>query len=157
MRGFRWLWPSIANPSDAENAVKIGAGAAMFLAILSCVLAVAAVMTERPQAGVDGWGMVDASLFALVAWRISERSFPWAIAGLALYLLEVLWGLITFTPGALGIVTVFIVLAFVGGVRGTYFLRNLKNAQPDLTAEARNDGDGDVPGGNGSGETANTA
>src|SRR5271170_5210149 len=115
MRGFRWLWPSIANPSDAENAAKIGAGAALFIAVLTCGLAIAALINGRPQFGVDGFGLVDASLFALVAWRVRNHSFAWAMAGLVLYLFEVLWGLVSLTHGAVGIVMVFIILAFIGG------------------------------------------
>jgi hypothetical protein len=133
MRGFRWLWRSIANPSDAENAAKIAAGAALFIAVLTGGLAIAALINRRPQFGVDGLGLVDASLFALAAWRIRNYSFAWAIVGLVLYLFEVLWGLVSLSHSAVGIVTIFIVLAFIGGVRGTYFLRNFKEVQPNVS------------------------
>jgi hypothetical protein len=147
MRGFRWLWPTITNPSGAENAVNIGVGAALLIAILHAGLTVAGLFNEASASGTDASGMIDASLFALVAWRVSKFSFVWAIAGLVLYLLEVLSGLISSAQDTVGIVTVFIVLAFIGAVRGTYFLRSLKEVQPELATTGDTEGvtDCDLP------------
>jgi uncharacterized membrane protein len=91
--------------------------------------------------------MIDASLFALVAWRVSNYSFVWAIAGLVPYLLEVLSGLMSPAHDTVGIVTIAIVLAFVGAVRGTYFIRKLKEAQAEITEMRNEDGapDFDLP------------
>jgi hypothetical protein len=133
MRGFRWLWPPITCLGNAENAAKIAAGAALFLAVVTGGLAAVAVLNGRPQFGIDGLGLVDATIYAFVAWRIRRYSFPWAIAGLVLYLFETFWGVVSLSAGAVGIVTVAIVLAFIGGVRGTYFIRNQKAVQPELT------------------------
>lgn len=69
--------------------------------------------------------MVDAALFAVVAWRTWCGSRAFAVAGLSLYALEVLYNVVTHPPGV-GILTIIIMLALINGVRGTFGLHKFE-------------------------------
>lgn len=75
--------------------------------------------------GIRAWSLLDAALFGVVAWRIWCGSRAFAIAGLSLYGLEVLYGIVTHPPGV-GILTIIIMLALINGVRGTFGLHKFE-------------------------------
>ena len=118
---LNWLWPSITNENEAKNAAKSGAGAALVVALLTGGIAVAAIVTGSSIAGIDGYSLADAFLFAVIAWRLFKYSFAWAVVGSILWLLEVLERLSN-NPRSIGAMTVIITLGFVASVRGTSFL-----------------------------------
>src|ERR1035438_5574881 len=64
---LNWLWPSITNENEAKNAAKSGAGAALVVALLTGGIAVAAIVTGSSIAGIDGYSLADAFLFAVIA------------------------------------------------------------------------------------------
>jgi len=84
------------------------------------LLAILSLVYKKPILGFDGLALIDAGLFALVAWRIHKMSRTWAIIGLVLYLLDGVERLINSPSGAIGVITIIIVLAFIGGIRGTF-------------------------------------
>ena len=136
MRRFNWLWPVITNENEAKNAAKSGAYMALFVTACTGGLAILAIATGRSYAGIDGLGLVDATLFALIAWRLFRYSLPWAVFGLVLALAELCWKLYSY-PSSVGVLTVIIVLSLIASLRGTYFLRNEKRhkqAAAELTA-----------------------
>jgi hypothetical protein len=126
---FGWLWPAITNEVEAKKAAKSGAHVAVLIAILNSAVSLVAIVTKEPFLGMDGWGLTDALLFAVIAWRIYKFSFPWAIVGLLLYLAEICWRWTTFSPppGPGIIITSLIILALIAGVRGTAFLSKREN------------------------------
>lgn len=123
-----WYWPTIEDESSAEHATKTAVGASGFIAAVTGVLAVLSIIYHHPILGLDGWGLVDAGIFALIAWRISKVSRAWAIVGLLMYLLEVGYKLATNPSGALGVLTIIFVLAYINGIRGAFAYHRYRNA-----------------------------
>jgi len=123
MRQFNWVWPAITNEAEAKSAAKSGAVMALFVTVCTGGIAIFAITTGRSFAGIDGYGLVDAILFALIAWRVFRFSFPWAVFGLLLEVAELCWKLTNY-PSSVGVITVIILLALIASVRGTFFLRN---------------------------------
>lgn len=122
---WNWIWPVITNEGEAKNASKSGAGGALFVAVCTGTIAVIAIATRQTILGIDGYGLVDAVLFALIAWRLFKYSFPWAVFGLLLYLAEV-YDRVHDEPKRFGAVSVIIIMSLVASLRGTYFLRSRK-------------------------------
>lgn len=123
-----WVWPRIANEYEAKAASKIGAFAALFVAVVTGGFAIFSMATGHPQEGIDGWGLVDAAAFVLIAWRLFRYSFPWSVFGIAMFLAELCWKLY-YNPRGVTVATAIIMLALVAGLRGTYFLRTAKKHQ----------------------------
>jgi hypothetical protein len=125
-RTCRWnrLWPVITNEEEAKKAAKSGAYVAALIAVLNFLVSLVAIITKEPFLGMDGWGLVDALLFAVIAWRLFKFSFPWAVVGLLLYFAEIYSRWTTVGPTKSGgiVTTGLIVLAFIACVRGTLFL-----------------------------------
>lgn len=121
---FGWLWPDITNEVEAQKASRSGAYAAMIVVVLTSAISLIAIGAKESVLGLDGWGLVDGALFAVIAWRIFKFSFPWAVVGLLCYGAEVFWRWTTAgVPGGGGIVTTsLLILAFISGARGTAFL-----------------------------------
>ena len=75
--------------------------------------------------GIGPSALVDAALFGVVAWRTWCGSRWFAIGGLSLYALEVMYNVVKHPPG-IGILTVIIMLALINGVRGTFGLHKFE-------------------------------
>jgi hypothetical protein len=133
---FAWLWPVITNEEEAKKAAKSGAYGAMFIAVITCTLSLVGIATKEPFFGMNKWGMVDAFLFAVIAWRVFSFSFSWAVFGLLLYFAEICWRWSTVGPPKSGgiVTTGIIVLLLNAGVRGTAFLSNRENLSNNLRA-----------------------
>ena len=130
---WNWIWPVITNENEAKNAAKSGAGGALIVAVCTGGLAILAITTGRSYAGIDGYGLFDAIMFALIAWRIFRYSFPWAVFGLLLEVAELCWKLSNY-PSSMGVITVIILLALIASVRGTAFLSKRGNLNGLLAA-----------------------
>ncbi len=118
---FVRLWPVITNEEEAQKFAKSGAYAAATVAVLTSAISLIALGAKKPVLGMDGWGIVDALLFAVIAWRMFKFSFPWAVVGLLLYCAEMAW---KWSTGGFHnvVVPAFIILALIAGMRGTAFL-----------------------------------
>lgn len=123
-----WIWPHIRDEGSAKEAVRAGALCSAFVAGVTGLLSLLAMVNGKAIAGIDGGGLVDASLFALISWRLYRYSFWWAATGLVLILSELVWKITTY-PRGIGIITFLIILGFLHAVRGTYFLRNERKKQ----------------------------
>ncbi len=64
----------------------------------------------------DVSALIDAALFALIAWRIWKMSRAWAVIGLALFAVEKAYWIYVCGPKGL-VMSVIILLAFVTSVR----------------------------------------
>lgn len=122
---FTWIWPAITDEQEAKKAAKSGAYGAVFVAICTGVLSLIAIATGDSFAGIDGYGLVDAFLFGIIAWRIFRFSFPWAVFGLLIYLAEAF--LNHDGQESIGAVSVIITLSLIASVRGTAFLNKARN------------------------------
>jgi ABC-type polysaccharide/polyol phosphate export permease len=129
-----WYWPKIEDEPSAEAATKPAVGASCFVAAVTGLLAVLSIFYHKPIVGLDGWGLVDAIIFALIAWRISKVSRAWAVVGLLMYLLEVGYKLATNPSSALGIVTIIFILTYINGIRGTFAYHQYRKSGIDPLA-----------------------
>jgi hypothetical protein len=125
-------WPSIQNPETAVKAMQFGAYTAALSAILTAGISGAAIYLRHPVLGMDAWALVDATLFAIVAWRVYRQSLPWSIAGLVIFSLERLLAFISNPHLIIGgvIATVIFLPYYVNAVRGGLYLRAAR--RPDL-------------------------
>ena len=67
-------------------------GWAGVVAGLTTLLAAVSIFGGISVMGIRAWSLVDAALFGVVAWRIWCGSRVFAVVGLSLYGLEVLYG-----------------------------------------------------------------
>jgi hypothetical protein len=129
-----WYWPTIEDENSAEHATKAAVGVSGFIAAVTALAALLSMVYHKPILGLDGWGLVDAVIFALIAWRISKVSRTWAIVGLLMYLLEVGYKLATNPSGALGILTIIFILIYINAIRGAFAYHRYRKADNDPLA-----------------------
>ncbi len=129
-------WATITDTKTAKDAAMQAVGASIFVAAVTGLVAITSIVLKHPVLGVDAYGLVDAGLFGVVAWRTYRMSRAWAVVGLLLYVVEMIWR-IKSGVGSVGslVVAFFIVAAFSNGVRGVFgFHRfgqmNVKVAEP---------------------------
>lgn len=113
-------WPEIKDLSTAKDAVLGAVAVSIFVAAISGLLAILSLIYKKPILGINGLSLVDAALFALVAWRIRKMSRTWSIIGLMLYLVEVGERVVNHPSGAVGVLTIIFILAYIGGIRGAF-------------------------------------
>jgi hypothetical protein len=123
-----WAWPEIIDEDSARSAAHMAGGWAGVIAGLTTLLAVISMAGGTSVMGIGPWSLVDAALFAVVAWRTWCGSRAFAVAGLSLYALEVLYNVLAHPPGV-GILTIIIMLALMNGVRGTFGLHKFEESK----------------------------
>lgn len=135
---------TIDRPENATRAMHYGSGAAVIFALVTAVINGAALYLGYPVMGAHGWGLIDAALLAVIAWRVWRLSLPWAIVGLVMFTLEVLYKFSHSTSILRsGIVGAFLWgPCFVNAVRGGLYLRKLKSISV-ARAEIANSGEAD--------------
>ncbi len=126
-----WAWPEIVDEDSARSAAHRAGGWAGVIGGLTGLVVVIRMFTSGQNEAAAG--LLDAALFGVVAWRVWNGSRPWAVAGLALYLLETVVAMVTHPPG-ISIFTFIIVLALVNGVRGTFKLHQYVEARKQQEA-----------------------
>ena len=120
---------SIETISDAQKVGRQGALAACFVAGMTTLFAVAAMSGALPLAvPIDGWALVDAVIFAIVAWGIYQMSRVAAVAGLVIYILEKVYMQVALgmRMGIGTLMVVVLILAFINGIRGTFAYHRLR-------------------------------
>jgi hypothetical protein len=129
------FWPDVSTLESAEWAMKQGIWAAVFVALLTGIVASVALLIHKPILGVGGSGLLDAAIFAAVAYGIHKNSRFAAVSGLVIYLLERIYMLKVGGAGGGGatVMVVFLTLAFLSAVRGTFAYRRLT---PPMTQAA---------------------
>jgi hypothetical protein len=81
------------------------------------------------------WALLDAGLFGIAAWRIYKMSRAWALLGMLGFVAERVYALYAWRTASAGlIVGVFILFAFINGVRGTFAHYKLSAAQNQVPA-----------------------
>ncbi len=126
IEGRGW-WPSVETEAGAKGAAHQGAGAAVIVASITALFSVLAMFDIRILPGFSPLSLVDAGLFAFIAWRIYRMSRAWALVGLLGYVAEHVYSIYlrgsTATAG--WFVGVIILLGFISGVRGTFAYHSL--------------------------------
>jgi predicted Zn finger-like uncharacterized protein len=121
------FWPVVDSPEKAIKLMHGGAFAAALGCALTTAFSVAAIFLGHSVLGLDSWGLVDAALFAVIAWRIYRLSLPWAITGLVVFTVERLYTFVSDPRMGAGlIVAFFFFLAYLHSIRAGLYLRNTK-------------------------------
>lgn len=128
-----WAWPEIIDEDSARDAAHMAGGWAGVVAGLTTLFAVISIVSGIRVMGINAFSLVDAALFAVVAWQTWRGSRAFAVAGLSLYGLEVLYSVATHPPGV-GILTIIILLALINGVRGTFGLHKYEEMRQQQIA-----------------------
>jgi len=125
-QGSGW-WPSVETEEEAKGAAHQGAGAAVCVASVTALFSVLAMFNIRILPGFSPLSLVDAGLFAFMAWRIYRMSRAWALVGLLGYVSERAYSIYAggSTATAGWVVGVVILLGFVNGVRGAFAYHRL--------------------------------
>ena len=133
-----FFWPSITNPTEAAAASAQGYVAALIVAGITAVIAAIAVGTGSDIASINAWSFVDSLLLGIIAWRIKKGSRVFALAGLALFIVEKVYQFSDPGGRSVGaIMAVFLLLFFISGVRGNFALHKFKQEPgilPDTTS-----------------------
>jgi hypothetical protein len=118
-------WPRIDSIEKAVEVMHHGSVAAAISAVLTAGFCVAAIYLQRPVLGLDGWGLIDAALFAVVSWRVYRLSLPWAVAGLLVFTAEKIYGFMSNPRVGVGssVVGFIFFLYYLHAVRAGVFLR----------------------------------
>ncbi len=96
---------------------------------MTTLFAVASISGMLPKEfPIDGWALVDAAIFGIIAWGIYRMSRVAAVAGLVGYSLEKIYMQATLGSkvGSGLFVAVIIILAFINAVRGTFAYHRMK-------------------------------
>jgi hypothetical protein len=116
-----WAWPEIIDEDSARDAAHMAGGWAGVIAGITTLFAFISIVSGTSILGINAFSLVDAALFGVVAWQTWRGSRAFAVTGLSLYGLEVLYSVMKHPPG-IGVLTVIIMLALINGVRGTFGL-----------------------------------
>jgi hypothetical protein len=126
-----WAWPEIIDEDSARDAAHLAGGWAGVVAGITALFSIISMVGGGSIFGITPWSLIDAGLFAVVAWQTWRGSRTFAVAGLGLYGLGVLYRVVTHPPG-IGILTVIIMLALINGVRGTFGLQKFIEQRKQL-------------------------
>lgn len=131
-----FIWPSVDTRDGALWATKQGLWAAVFCAAVTAGLAllgVAQVQFAR-DFGMDVGALVDAFIFAAIAFGLWRQSRVAAWAGLLLYLAEriYMWSQYGLKNP---VIAAILILAFIGGVRGTSALHAMNRQAQESPPE----------------------
>lgn len=124
-QGFEWLWPKITDIKSAKDAAKQGVGVAIFVAGVTALFAILSLFGVEM---VTIWALLDAAIFAGIAFAIYKMSRVAAIFGLAFYL----WGQVN-AIGSTGKVNIFMLMfitfGFINAIRGTFAYHKLLKSE----------------------------
>jgi hypothetical protein len=128
-----FFWPDVSTLDGAHWAARQAAHAAAFVAVATGIAATLALLGVQfvKMLGINGWSLVDAGIFAIVAFYLYKDSRVAAWTGLVLFVVERVFMLMTVPAARTGpVMAIAFILAFVGGVRGTMSLHRLKQTPP---------------------------
>jgi hypothetical protein len=129
-KGFEWIWPAVDTPESARFAMRQGFWAAIFVCGLTALLVFVSAMSSPadrlPQ--FAPWALVDAAIFAAIAFGIWKESRVAAVAGLGVYIIEQLHLLTLSTRRGAGsfFIVAALLCAFIGGIRGAFALHAMR-------------------------------
>jgi len=126
--GNKWYWPDVSDLDGAKLAVRNGMWYAVFVAGVTALFAFLALAGVKFM-GIKADALLDAALFAGIAYGLSRYSRIAAVAGFALFVLEKIYMLVTTGKVmSVGILGVIIALGFLNAVRGAFAYAKLGGA-----------------------------
>ena len=123
-----WFWPDLDTEDGAKSACRAAMWCAVFVAGITTIVALIAIAGVKGlPLPIDGSALIDAALFAGIAFGLSRYSRFAGVAGFALFLIERLYMIAKagFLMGG-GILGIVLALAFFNGMRGTFAYNKLK-------------------------------
>ena len=133
-----WFWPKVSDRKNAQFAINEAFCVAVVLAVITAIFATVEVLPDGTE-GLDAEAFGSALIFAGVGFGIYRRSRIAAISGLVLYLAGRGYAWAKVGPN-LGVIPVFIALAFLHGVRGTIAYHKLPPRPAELPSLAQSFG-----------------
>jgi len=124
----KWYWEDVSDVSGAEKAMTGGMWAALVVAGITS-LVVAMSFAGVKMFGIGASAMLDAAIFAGIAFGIKRKSRFAAVAGLILYILERVYMMQRTGAGGLVMGVVFTLL-FINAARGAFAYHRLNQARP---------------------------
>jgi hypothetical protein len=112
-----WVWLKVDSRRRAQNAIEEGFWAATFVAVMAAFFVLIDVMKDPDQYAIQG--LLSVIVFGFIAFGIRRRSRAAALIALLLYVSDRVFALISTGHGNL-VLPVFITLAFLNAVRGTF-------------------------------------
>jgi len=111
-RPSRWriFWPDVDSLAGADEAILLGYWAAFFVAILGAIVGLLGVASGGLAV------LADAALFAICGIGIQRK---WRSAALVAFLLFLANLVVSVPLGGVGVLTLFIFVGLLNGVRGT--------------------------------------
>jgi len=129
MNNKKWFWPDVSELESAKEAARVGMWCAVFVAGVTTIFALLAIFGTSIM-GIKGQALLDAALFAGIAYGISRYSRFAAVAGFLLYVLEKVYMLATTGSFlSVGVLGVIVALGFLNSVRGTFAYWKLGGTQ----------------------------
>jgi hypothetical protein len=130
----RFNWVSVVDVESAAKAMHTGGWSAAFNCAVTSLVAMSALIQRHPVLGLDGFALLDAAIFGMIAWRIYRLSFAWSVGGLLFFLMErVEMARSHPTQHGGGVITIILFLGYLSAVRGGWYLRTHKQIVPDAT------------------------
>jgi len=116
-----WFWPKITDEASAKKTAKQGMVAAIYVAASTSIVAL------LKSKGFDDWSLIDAAIFAIIAYGIYKVSRTAAVVGFTLFLLSsriFLWVRHGLGGDIVAImfsfIAILVTLAFINSMRGTF-------------------------------------
>lgn len=132
---MRSFWPKITDEESAKAASRGGVAGAGIVVVATLGLVVWGLLGGTPIDNVGVSALIDVGLFLLIGFGIYRMSRLAAVTGLVLYLAE-LWFTLKNSGTSVNVVLpIIIILAFIGGIRGTFAYHRHKK-QGNLNADA---------------------
>jgi hypothetical protein len=120
-----WYWPDVSDLDGAKDATKYGMWCAIIVAAVTAGLSVLTIMGMGIR-GISAHALVDAFVFAGVAYGLSRYSRFAAVAGFVLYLAEKIYAyVVTGSILGVGVLAVVVLFGLLNGVRGAFAYQEL--------------------------------
>jgi len=120
-----WYWPDVSDLDGAKDATRYGMWCAILVSAVTTLFVGLSFLGIRLM-GISAGALLDAVLFAAIAYGLARFSRFAAVAGFVLFLAEKIYTAVTMGSilgiGALGVVILF---GFLNGVRGVFAYQKL--------------------------------
>jgi succinate dehydrogenase hydrophobic anchor subunit len=122
MNKSNWFWPDVSNLEEAKKACRVAMWCAIVVAGVTTLFSVLAISGAKMKGiPVDGSALIDAALFAGIAFGLSRYSRFAGVAGFVLFLFERIYMMAKSASPFSGLIFgVFLLLGFLHGMRGAF-------------------------------------
>lgn len=115
---FDWIWPAIIDIETSKKASRQGFWAAAYCSGATVLLVILNQLNIQIL-DLSLWALLDASIFALIAWGIDRMSRTASVFGIALYIFERIDMWSQYGPKN-PVMAIIITLMFIHSIRGTF-------------------------------------